>query len=227
MVRVLVRININSPLDKYVDKNENIYIADDGNQRIQMWPKGATSGVTVAGENGGGEELNKLTYSDSIFVHEKTNKLYVPDAFHDRILKFTNGSTDGIIVAGQKGDESPAKTLSSPTSVFVDDCETLYVADTANNRIQKFLKGSSEDITIAGGYGKGSNASQFYQPWTVKLDQYKNMYIVDTFNGRIQKWGPNDSAGVTIIGGNGFDNQPNQLWFCYSLALDIVREIFS
>ncbi|CAM4829165.1 unnamed protein product [Rotaria magnacalcarata] len=188
---------LSSPLDVYVDKNENIYIADDGNQRIQMRQKGATSGITVAGGNGGDEELNKLN-----------------------ILKFTNGSSDGIIVAGQQEDESSAKILSRPTNVFVDDCETLYVAVTANDRIQKACN------TVAGGYGEGSNASQFNQPWTVKLDQYNNMYIVDTFNGRIQKWRPNDSAGVTIIGGNGFDDKPNQLWFSYSLALDSEGNIF-
>ncbi|CAF4289548.1 unnamed protein product [Rotaria magnacalcarata] len=200
---------LSSPLDVYVDKNENIYIADDGNQRIQMRQKGATSGITVAGGNGGDEELNKLN-----------------------ILKFTNGSSDGIIVAGQQEDESSAKILSRPTNVFVDDCETLYVAVTANDRIQKALRGAkfaariSIGNTVAGGYGEGSNASQFNQPWTVKLDQYNNMYIVDTFNGRIQKWRPNDSAGVTIIGGNGFDDKPNQLWFSYSLALDSEGNIF-
>ncbi|CAF3556363.1 unnamed protein product [Rotaria socialis] len=192
-----------------------------------MWQKGAASGVAIAGGNGGGEELNKLRYSDSLFVYEKTNTLYVSDTLHNRILNFTNGSSDGITVAGQQGDESSAKILSRrPTNVFVDDCETLYVADTAYDRIQNFLKGSFGDITVAGGYGEGSNASQFNQPWTVKLDQYNNMYIVDTFNGRIQKWGPNDSAGVTIICGNGFRDKPNQLWFSYSLALDSEGNIF-
>ncbi|CAF4912568.1 unnamed protein product, partial [Rotaria sp. Silwood1] len=33
----------------FVDRNENIYIADDDNNRIQKWLKGATSGITVAG----------------------------------------------------------------------------------------------------------------------------------------------------------------------------------
>ncbi|CAF4393538.1 unnamed protein product, partial [Rotaria magnacalcarata] len=67
-----------------------------------MRQKGATSGITVAGRNGGDEELNKLKYSDRLFVHEKTNTLYVSDTLHNSILKFTNGSSDGIIVAGQQ-----------------------------------------------------------------------------------------------------------------------------
>lgn len=38
------------PVDILFDANDNTYIADRGNNRVQLWTKGATSGTTVAGK---------------------------------------------------------------------------------------------------------------------------------------------------------------------------------
>ncbi|CAF2652678.1 unnamed protein product [Rotaria sp. Silwood2] len=51
---------LNMPWAVYVDKNENVYVADTDNSRVQMWAKGATSGVIVAGGNGKGKGLNQI-----------------------------------------------------------------------------------------------------------------------------------------------------------------------
>ncbi|CAM4760848.1 unnamed protein product [Rotaria magnacalcarata] len=217
---------LKTPVDAYVDANENVHVGDSSNHRIQMWPKGATSGFTAVDTEGTGEYENRVGYFHSMFFHEKTNTFYLPDVFKKRVVKFVNGSNIGTVVVGQDGDEFPSKILYKPTGVFVHDCETLYVADAGGSRIQKFLKGSTDGITVAGDYQEGSNVTQFKQPWSIKVDQYNNMYIVDTFNGRIHKWGPNDNAGVTIIGGNGFGDQLNQLWFSYYMALDSEGNIF-
>jgi len=37
------------PSDVFADTNGNMYITDRGNNRIQFWAKGATSGTTIAG----------------------------------------------------------------------------------------------------------------------------------------------------------------------------------
>ncbi|CAF4546649.1 unnamed protein product [Rotaria socialis] len=155
---------LKTPVDVYVDANENVYVGDSSNHRIQMWPKGATSGITVVDTDGTGEYENRVGNFHSMFFHEKTNTFYLPDVFKKRVVKFVNGSNIGTVVVGQDGDEFPSKILYGPTGVFVDDCETLYVADAGGSRIQKFLKGSTEGITVAGDYQEGSNAIQFKQP---------------------------------------------------------------
>ena len=41
----------NLSTDILFDANDNLYITDRGNNRVQLWTKGATSGITVAGRN--------------------------------------------------------------------------------------------------------------------------------------------------------------------------------
>ena len=37
------------PFGNFMDGNQTLYVADYGNHRVQKWPTGATSGITVAG----------------------------------------------------------------------------------------------------------------------------------------------------------------------------------
>jgi sugar lactone lactonase YvrE len=60
---------LSSPFGNFVDGNQTLYIADYGNQRVQMWPAGAISGITVAGvTNVSGSGLGYLNNPTSIVV---------------------------------------------------------------------------------------------------------------------------------------------------------------
>ncbi|CAF3328454.1 unnamed protein product [Rotaria sp. Silwood2] len=43
---------LSCPMGIYLDQNSALYIADRNNGRIQKWPSGSSSGITVAGANG-------------------------------------------------------------------------------------------------------------------------------------------------------------------------------
>ncbi|CAF4355273.1 unnamed protein product, partial [Rotaria sordida] len=43
-----------------VDQLGTVYVADSHNDRIMRWPKGATQGSVIVGENGEGEQSNPL-----------------------------------------------------------------------------------------------------------------------------------------------------------------------
>jgi sugar lactone lactonase YvrE len=40
---------LNYPAGVLVDSSGNLYVADSGNSRVQLWANGASSGVTIAG----------------------------------------------------------------------------------------------------------------------------------------------------------------------------------
>ena len=43
--------DLNLPSGIYIDSNDNVYIADRSNNRIQLWANGKSSGQTLAGSS--------------------------------------------------------------------------------------------------------------------------------------------------------------------------------
>jgi len=217
---------LNMPRAIYVDRSENIYIADDNNYRIQLWKKGATHGITIAGGFGKGSALNQIGGCHGLFVHEASNTLFISDFYNDRVVKWIPEMNQGEIVAGFGGGGSNASQLQMPRGIFVDACQNIYVADMWNHRIQKWKRNAREGITIAGGHGKGSAENQLNEPWAVMVDPFNNIYIADTSNHRIQKWASNGTKGMTIAGGHGQGENANQFKYAHGLALDRQGNIF-
>jgi len=197
-----------SPADVFLDRDGNMYVADNNNNRIQRFPRGSTSasnGVTVAGGFGQGMAANQLDHPSSVFVDSHGN-LYVADQGNHRIQEFpaNSGGADGITVAGGNSPGPDANELNYPMSIWVDANGYLYIADTYNSRIQRFPPGSTQTtngVTVAGTNTPGSAANELDHPASVCVDQYGNVYVSDAGNNRIQKFPPNSTSttnGVTI-----------------------------
>ena len=88
----------------FVDSSNSIYIADYGNNRVQRWLPGATSGTTVAGQASGtsGSAANLLNRPTDVVVDSGGN-VYVADSNNHRIQYWANGASSGITVAGISG----------------------------------------------------------------------------------------------------------------------------
>jgi sugar lactone lactonase YvrE len=218
----------NYPSGVFVDGSGNIYVADNGNNRIQKFPSGSTSatnGVTVAGGNGAGSSANQLNYPygtsylSGIYMDGNGN-IYTADYNNNRVQKFPAGSTsatNGVTIAGGNGSGNAANQFAGPSGVFVDGSGNIYVADYYNSRVQKFPAGSTSatnGVTVAGGNGAGSAVNQLYNPTDVFVDGSGNIYVADIVNERIQKWNSSTidsfytpttvgSYTATIVGANG------------------------
>jgi len=136
-----------------LDANNNLYVADYSNSRVEKFAAGSDStsyAVIVAGGNGYGFAVNQLTSPYGVFV-DASGYLFVADVYNNRIQKFPPGSvshTPGITVAGGNGPGGDDNQLNEPTEVFVDATGSVLVCDFGNDRIQKYSQNTADTTYI-------------------------------------------------------------------------------
>lgn len=194
----------NYPTGIAYDKDENLYVSDMHNHRIQKWIKGATVGVTVAGGNDYGRDSNQLNEPGKIAV-DALGAIYIADTKNNRIQKWYKGSKEGITVAGGNGRGNALNQFDKPYGITLDNDGFLYVSDVDNHRIVRWNPNAKEGIIVAGGNGNGIQSNQLSYPMGIVLDQKKNLYVADTYNHRVQLWTPGAKDGVTILSANDLD----------------------
>ena len=170
-----------------MDSAGNLYIADQGNNRIRKVSNGvittvAGNGTTVGflGDNGPATSA-QLYFPDSVAVDSAGN-LYIADAGNNRIRKVSNGvitTVAGNGMFGYSGDNGPAASawLCWPQGVAVDSAGNVYIADQGNNCIRILTPtGSSCTYSVAPASlqapAAGGNLTVSIQtgascPWTV------------------------------------------------------------
>lgn len=191
-----------SPAGVAIDRQGNVYIADGGNQRIQIFDPGGRY-KDKWGERGILE--GQFLYIDDIAIDDKNHLIYVLDSFIHRVQKFSlDGAYQGQWGVPGDGDGE----FKDPKGISVDQMDFVYVADSGHNRIQKFdCKG-----TFKGILGIGLDT-----PGDIAFDKANNAYVCDSNNNRIQKLDPNGShSGSWGEDGNGKDDMTNP----YSIAVD-------
>jgi sugar lactone lactonase YvrE len=220
------------PSGIFVDTIGNIYVVDEGNQRVQKWIPGADSGITVAGGNGAGSAANQFDYPKGLFV-DKNGNIYVADPGNYRIQKWAPGAIAGITVAGGNGSGSAADQFApSASNLYVDGTGNIYVSDYNNGRIQKFPSGSTSStnaVTVAGGNGYGSGLNQIEGPQGIFVDASGAIYVSDADEGRIMKFpvgSTSSSNAIIVAGGNGTGSNANQLANPQGIFIDTTGNIY-
>ena len=96
-----------NPQDVYFDSNQNLYVSDLNNQRIQKFVSGSTIGVTIVGSTGsGGSAVNQLSGSRYFNFDPTETYMYIADQSNHRIIRFLTSSSsgdNGTIMAGGNG----------------------------------------------------------------------------------------------------------------------------
>jgi len=185
---------LNSPSGVTVDGAGNVFIADQGNNRIR---KVNSAGViTTVGGNGtsgfngdGGPATSaQLQLTEGVAVDGAGN-LFIGDWGNNRVRKVT---LDGLIstVAGGgnafigEGIPATAASFNRPTGLAVDGSGNLFISDSLYNRVRKVTPdGLITTVAVSGNLAN---------PYGVAIDGLGNLFIGDRGNNRVRKVTPDD-----------------------------------
>jgi sugar lactone lactonase YvrE len=225
---VATNAELNDPTAIAMDKNGNLFIADQANMVIRRVDALTANISTYAGAFPISSNGNPATSAALLAPYGVTadvlGNVFIADAGNHVIRKIDHSSglistVAGSGIAGFGGDTGPATAamLNTPTDVVVDAFGNLYIADEFNHSIREVTTDGNIN-TIAGnqtagfqGDGGSATAAELNFPFGLSLDNSGNIYIADMDNQVIRQIDVNGNistvAGTTGLGYNG-DNQP-------------------
>jgi DNA-binding beta-propeller fold protein YncE len=195
-----------------------IYVADSGNNRVQvfadqpidLWQPaatGAVAGAALMASHGSAATVPGLAASwgfrgsdpgglksPAAVAAGPNSAIYVVDRGNHRIQRWDQAG--GFVgMWGRKGDAEGE--FNSPADAAVDSDGSIFVADRGNHRIQVF---DPDGNFLAAWGSKGSGEGQFRELVSLATDRNGHLYVVDTGNRRLKKfrtdgefvasWGP-------------------------------------
>jgi len=153
--------DLSDPYGVAVDGSGNIYIADQGNNRIRMVN---TSGIisTVAGNRSGGYGSDGVAatatdlYNPSGVAVDGSGNIYIADVSNSRIRKvnisgiISTVAGNGTAGSGTDGVAATTTEINSPYGVAVDGSGAIYIADISTSSIRKVSGGPSSGTVCTG-----------------------------------------------------------------------------
>ena len=128
------------PRGIFVDVNLDLYVADCGNNRVQLFQSGESNGITVAGYGSPNPTIN-LNCPTGIVLDAEKNLFIVDHGNHRIVGSGLNGFR--CLIGCYGGEGSQSNQLNSPTSFSFDRSGNMFVTDSQNHRIQKFMYSES------------------------------------------------------------------------------------
>ncbi len=171
------------PTGVVIDSSGNIYVVDQGNNRIQKFNSSAVY-QSQFGSNGSGNGQFQSPYRLDV---DSLGNIFVVDSGNSRIQKFNSA---GVYQSQFGTSGSGDGEFDTPVDIALDSANNIFVLDSNLNRIQKFNSAGvyqSQFGTSGGGNGEFSFA------YGLAVDSLDNIFVADNGNARIQKF---NSSGV-------------------------------
>jgi hypothetical protein len=126
---------LNQPFGIFVDVNFDLYVADFGNSRIQLFGVGQLNAITIAGS--GSLNATISLNSPSGIVLDADHYLFIVDCGNSRIVG--SGPNGFQCLVGCSGPGSASNQLYAPSTLSFDSYGNIFVTDFYNNRVQQFI----------------------------------------------------------------------------------------
>ena len=197
------------PLGLAVDEENRIYIADAGNNRVQVIDD---TGGFITEFGGRGWQSGEFDHpADIALSFQRSHRhLYVADTANNRV-QYCNFIDQIFYVLTETVDDTP---LDQPEGIGIGRNGEVYVVDTRNHRWIEFNV-AGVPIVAHGSFGRGTE--QLWNPTDLAVDTRGNIYIVDAGNHLIKKY---DFSGNLMATWGSEGDKPGQLREPKCIALD-------
>ncbi|CAF0753935.1 unnamed protein product, partial [Adineta steineri] len=160
-------------------------------------------GITIAGGNGEGNQLNQLSHPQGIYVDDGHKTIYIADGGNHRIVEWKYNANSGHIVAGGNGKGNRSDQLSYPRDVIVDKKNgSIIICDYGNSRVVRWSRQNGRN---------GETIISDIDCHGLTMDNNGDLYVSDTKKNEVRRWKQGEREGTIVAGGNGKGNHLNQL----------------
>ena len=194
---------LNGPNGLAFDSDDNLYVVDSRNDRVQKFTK--DGGFLLGwGDSGAGEGQFNRPWGITI---DHKGDVYVADWGNDRVQKF---SPDGEFLMSFGSSQDEAGSLNRPADVAVDSDGDVYITDWGKRKVRIYdpdgdvlaaLHGDATEISKAAEYALNRNpevfarafqrakdlsqVGRFKRPTGIAVDQEDRIIVTDN-PGRLQ-----------------------------------------
>jgi sugar lactone lactonase YvrE len=174
---------LSTPRNVAVGPDGNVYIADSGNHRIQVFD---SDGAFLSTFGTFGNEAGQFNEPWGLAVDDQF--IYVADTWNFRLQKFTLDGT-WVQTIGTGGSPAEGETGGNlyfgPRDIVLLPENRLLVSDTGNHRLQ-LIDRNGTFISQVGGYG--FEPGKLYEPVGIAAGPDGTLYVADTWNRRVQSF---------------------------------------
>jgi sugar lactone lactonase YvrE len=170
----------------------NIYVANTGNDRIEVFAPDGSSLPALGGPGSGPGQFNEPS---SVYGLAAESSLLVLDAGNDRVQKLTLNGAPVAGFNGPSGAGSLPGSFNAPQGITADVDGRFWVADTGNDRVQAFGADGTYLETIGGG--------ALSRPRGVALGLDGTLYVSDSGHNQIVAYAPGaprNGSGIQVVG---------------------------
>ncbi|CAF0821243.1 unnamed protein product [Adineta steineri] len=198
-------ISFNNAMLKYIDQLEAMGGQSILFNHININTKWKQYGITIAGGNGHGNQLNQLSHPEGIYVDDDHRTIYSADCWNSRIVEWKYGAENSQVVAGGNGNGNGnlSDQLNYPTDVIVDKKnDSVIICDRWNRRVVRWSpqNGTNEETIIFD-----------IDCYGLTMDNNGDLYVSDWKKNEVRRWKQGEKEGTIVAGGNGQGDHLNQL----------------
>ncbi|CAF1201381.1 unnamed protein product [Rotaria sordida] len=208
---------LHCPRGLFVDKNQNVFVADSLNNRIMKFIRSTTIARTIAGKNISKYGSDFLCKPSNVIYDYKSKSFIISDYYNRRVLRWfpKRGTCPETIIRG-----------SEYYGLAMDDEGFLYVSDPERHEVRRYRSDGRRGKVVAGGNGQGSHHNQLNHPTYIFVGPDGAVYVSDTWNDRVVKWDKNATSGIVVAGGHGKGKDRTQLHYPTGLVVDQLGTVY-